>query len=159
MRLLIRVDGSLPPRRSGATSIWRRDEEVRCLIALRRAALQALGGRPSLARRISFGLRVHLGTANARHNGDLDAFVAGVCDGLGAVSPNTPWHGHHLWLLPENDDVRPDRAIAIDDKSEILHIVAEKIPADAPAPRYEVELAEHGAPPATQRADAGLRRG
>jgi len=67
--------------------MWGLPTEAKRLLALRRAAYEALAGQPPLRESIRLSLIVHVGCPNARRVGDLGSFVAGVCDGLMAAAP------------------------------------------------------------------------
>ena len=144
------VHGKLPPKKDGAKSMWGKhtDTEPKRLIALRRGALKALGSQPPFAKGIRLALRVHVGrqapvsvNAGAKGFGDLDNFVAGVCDGLMAAHENVrkeDWHP--LFHEPENSDVVPTETIAYEDDSNVVKIDAEKIVGPGDHCYYEIEL-------------------
>ncbi len=140
MDISFTVRGRLPPKKDGANSMWGKGSEVENLVALRRAALGNIGRGKPLARNVRLELVVHVGAVNDQRTGDLDNFVTGVCDGLMAAAANTPWHGHPVWADPKNDDVRPDRSIAILDDSQVVEIVARKAVGSRDAPGYDVTL-------------------
>lgn len=119
------VDG-LPPKKDGADSMWGKPLEAERLVLLRKAALKAMAGRPPLKSDISLTLSVHVGGRNDRSVGDLDTFVAGVCDGLMKSAPGCKL-GPDVWNKAENRDVRPEVAIAIDDDSQVIGIQAAKV--------------------------------
>ena len=140
MDISFAVSGRLPPKKDGANSMWGKGTEVENLVALRRAALAKVERGRALARNIRLDLTVHVGSDNNRRTGDLDNFVTGVCDGLMAADGKTPWQGHAVWADPRNDDVRPDRVIAIVDDSQVVEIVARKVVGSPKAPGYEIRL-------------------
>lgn len=142
MQIKFRVDGHLPPKKDGASSMWKKDAEVPRLVALRRAALAALAGRKPFDRSIGLALRVYVGTTNDRRTGDLDNFVTGVCDGLMAAAPLIPWQGHATWQESHNEAIRPDRSVAIADDSQVVEIRACKVQGKHATPWYEIELAD-----------------
>ena len=118
--------------------MWGKPTEAGRLIALREKALEVLGTQQPFTSKIQLTLRVHV-PRNDRSTGDLDNFVAGVCDGLmkaaDGVSAPPPFDES------ENSAVRPDKTIAIRDDSEVLKIDAEKIVCPGGGYWYEIELA------------------
>ena len=120
-----RVDGELPPKKDGATSMWGKPTEARRLIALRQAALRALGGQPPLEDNIHLSLTVHVGPRNDQRAGDLDNYVTGVCDGLMAAAARASIDAQ--LRVPELSEIHPSRCIAIRDDSAIVSIRAEKL--------------------------------
>ncbi|NQT47339.1 MAG: hypothetical protein HQ578_00020 [Chloroflexi bacterium] len=133
-----RVDG-LPPKKDGANSMWGKRLEAERLVNLRRSALLAMNGRPSLKRDIRLTVTVCVGVENKRSIGDLDTFVTGVCDGLMKSAPRCKLC-LGVWDKPENGDIHPDRVIAINDDCQVMSMQADKIVGDTDAPWYEVTL-------------------
>ncbi len=131
-----RVDG-LPPKKSGAISMWGNAREIPGLISLRRAALAELGDSPVLQRDIRLCIVVHTGPSNTRQTGDLDTFVAGICDGLMAADTKATLGDE--WSALENAGAHPSRPIAIDDDHQVVFICASKVVGD-PRPFYTVGL-------------------
>lgn len=143
-RLGFEVEG-LPPKKDGASSMWRKEPDVTRVLALRLAAAAALGDGPRLVRDIELDLVVHL-ARNDRSVGDLDNFVTGVLDALQTAHPNTPWRREPRWLAAEHAHVRPDRWAAITDDVEVVTISARKV-VGAAADRYEICLVGAGGSP------------
>ena len=140
-----KVEGELPPKKDGANSMWGKKTEARRLIELRRAALKEIGTGQPFAKNIRLTLCVHVGldedrVAGNKGPGDLDNFVAGVCDGLMRAHPNTPNSSlHDLFGGPENP-VHPRRTVAIEDDSHVVKIDATKDVGCQNDPSYEVVL-------------------
>ena len=133
-----KVEKELPPKKDGATSMWGKPTEARRLIELRTAALEALGDQPPFTRDIRLTLRVHVGLRNDRHAGDLDNFIAGVCDGLMAGDPRSSVHPS--FDESENSSVHPSKTIAIFDDSQVMKIDAEKLSGLSDDHWYEIKL-------------------
>jgi len=133
----------LPPKKDGASSMWRKDPEVDRVIALRLAAEEVLGGRPLLARDIRLSLTLHL-ARNDRSVGDLDNFITGVLDGLQVVHPNTPWDREPRWADEAVKHVQPNAWAMITDDVEVVEIIARKVVGDVEAGEewYEIRLEE-----------------
>jgi hypothetical protein len=87
---------------------------------------------------ISLSLKVHVGPVNDRQTGDLDSFIAGVCDGLMAADSRSMLH--QIWSKAALRDIHPSKSLAIVDDSEVLAIEACKIVGDSDEPWYEVVL-------------------
>ncbi len=127
----------LPPKKDGAQSMWGKPLEVRRLVPLRQAALQALRGHPPLQNSIKLTLKIYI-PVNSQTTGDLDTFVSGVCDGLMA----TPYGGKldPIWDDEELESIYPTETIAIVDDSRAINIQAEKVIGDTDQQWYEVIL-------------------
>ncbi|MCC6809192.1 MAG: hypothetical protein IT381_17325 [Deltaproteobacteria bacterium] len=129
----------LPPRKDGATSMWKKRSELPRLIALRRGARHAFGSQQPLSQPLSLSLELHIGPLNNRAIGDLDNFITGVCDGLQACSAGTALHG--AWAAPEMRDINPQRAIGFLDDVLVVEISARKVvEVDDRAPWYRVSI-------------------
>ena len=127
----------LPPKKGSATSMWSVDLEARRVRELRLAATKAIGDDPPLRRSITLRMWVYV-HENTKQVGDLDTFVAGVCDGLMAAPAEAP-------LAPVLNDLgegraNPARKLAIEDDFEVVRIEAEKIVDPETVPRFEIEL-------------------
>lgn len=91
-------------------------------------------GRPLLTKPIHLVLRLYAEPCD----GDLDNFIAGICDGLMAAQQSTPIAVH------EWDDIvaaaAPRHPIVYRDDKLIARITAERIPSTDGMKRYEVEI-------------------
>ncbi len=128
----------LPPKKDGANSMWSNYIEIPRLIALRYEAHKAMGHTKPFVKNIQLHVQLYL-TKNDHTVGDLDTFVAGICDGLMAA------HGganqlHEKWKK-EIDAIQPDKTIAIEDDSQVMSIQAFKqiLPAGG-KDRYSVTI-------------------
>lgn len=119
------VHGDLPPKKDGANSMWNKPTEARRLVALRKAAAQAMGGRTPLRDGIRLHLRVALAPHQIRSAGDLDNFITGVCDGLQAAHGRAQLHG--IWSDPALAEALPRIADALEDDAGIESILTEKV--------------------------------
>jgi len=137
-RIRFRVDGELPPKKHGkpkkgeARSMWGKKREAKRLIRLREGALAALGSQGPFTRDVRLTLRVHIGPEHRAqgNGGDLDNFVAGVCDGLMAAQQR-PKHDSALWS--KHPTVCPTRPIAFDDDLQVVQIDAKKFAINEPS--------------------------
>lgn len=133
MKVNFTVEG-VPPKKDGASSMWRKGPEVPRLKALRKAARIALGERDPLEGSVHLTLRVYAETPA----GDLDNFITGICDGLMAAHARTPIDPTVWEDLPEN--ARPGAPIAFPDDSAVSSIRAERMKPGNEGERYEVEI-------------------
>jgi len=129
----------LPPKKRGDLSMWNVEVEALRVRRLRAAAATAIGDAPPLSRSITLRIWVYL-PENTKQTGDLDTFVAGVCDALMAA----PREAALAPVLCDLGDGRadPTRSLAIDDDHQIVRIEAEKIVQPGCEERYEIELWE-----------------
>ena len=139
-----KVEGELPPKKSGAKSMWGNRTDTERLIVLRRAALGAVASAPFTGP-VRLSLSIHVGdqasvVTNAGKNGfgDLDNFVGGVCDGLMAADPSA--EPHELFDQPQNADVDPTKKIAFWDDQQVMEIHARTRIAPGNHCWYEVGL-------------------
>ena len=133
-----RVEGELPPKKDGASSMWGKEAEAPRLVALRLKALEALGNKPPFSQEIRLKASIHLGSSNARATGDLDNFVSGICDGLMRADPRAKLDP--LFCKPDNAAIHPRKPIAIRDDSQMIEIHAHKLVGESADDWYEVEL-------------------
>lgn len=133
-----RVEG-LPPKKNGANSMWGKRLESERLVSLRKAALEKMGGRLPLKSNIKLGVTVHIGAKNDRLVGDLDTFIAGICDGLMKSAPRCKLCPD-IWSKTDNKDIHPEIPIAIDEDSQVISIKAAKIVGDTDKRFYDVTL-------------------
>jgi len=125
-----------PPRKHDNQSIWSHPKESRRVILLREKALESSKGMdhevifigPVRLELVVFAPNILERNYKQIHDddpqayvGDLDSFVAGVCESL---KPNLEVKGG-----PEfegRNDISPSRPLIIDDDSQIVSIKAEK---------------------------------
>jgi hypothetical protein len=138
MRFEFVVQGDLPPKKDGASSMWSKQSEFARLVALRRASLCANPKPEVLRSRIHLLLEVHLLEPEARDSGDLDNFVSGVCDGLMKAASGLP--DVNDWSDPSLANVHPRHEIAIHDDAAVVEIVARKFAETGGPPWYRVVL-------------------
>jgi len=113
----------LPPRKDGSKSMWDKPSEFEKLRALRRAARRRLAGGPLLR---SIGLEVELfhPEPESPQTGDLDSYVAGICDGLMQARGeklDPRWEGDSAL-----ESILPHGYAAIEDDSGITFVRASK---------------------------------
>lgn len=149
VRVAFEVEG-IPPKKDGASSLWRKRSEVERVKSLRLAAACAVAGRSPFPADVALrlGLELHLPTGRHSSLGDLDNFVTGVLDALQAASERTPWDTHPAWI-GQLAEILPDRCLLLRDDAQIAEIMARRIPDDDPrAPWYRIviEAIPGGAP-------------
>jgi len=129
LKLQFIVDGR-PPRKSGAKSCWASDE-ANYVLKLRLKALE-VKKQANLLEPITAPVRIELtifspniaDRSNAQtYLGDLDTFVAGVCESLqpadSKVIPNVIFQG--------KEDVHPHKPLIINDDSQVVEVLAKKL--------------------------------
>ena len=128
----VEVDG-FPPKKDGAASMWNKPGEIPRLQALRQAMHEALRGATPPERDISVTLTVFVGPENTRMTGDLDSFIAGVCDGLMVRHRHGVASGmglHDSRDEPDHAAIHPDHWCALADDSQVVEITARKVISD-----------------------------
>lgn len=127
-----RVD-QLPPIKRGSESMWQK--QIERIKPLRAAAAEHPQAPATLDDDVSLDVVVYARPMD----GDLDGFVAGICDGLQPPHANfRPWLQAADWQeLPEA--ARPDNALGFVDDRAISTITARRL---APTERigYEVSI-------------------
>lgn len=88
-RIEFTVQGQLPPKKDGATSMWKKSSEHARLVALRTQAQTACGTDGPLSENIQLTLEIHCPRRELHSIGDLDNFITGICDGLMAAAKGT----------------------------------------------------------------------
>jgi len=125
---------SLPPKKDGANSMWRKGSEFSRLKSLRIAAFLAMEGSSPITGEINLVLKLH----TSPDRGDLDNFITGICDGLMAAHPRTPIN-LTLWEdVPEK--VKPQHAICYVDDKQITRISAQRFSPVKGDEGYTIEL-------------------
>lgn len=124
MKIEFQVDGHVPPKKDGASSMWNKTSEFERLVALRQVAIRARGASASLRRGITLRVEVFLPRPETRAAGDLDNFITGICDGLMAAHPLSARDPR--WETPTLRDVHPDKVVIIQDDSAVVSIIASK---------------------------------
>jgi hypothetical protein len=140
MRVQFLVHDLLPPKKTGGASMWSKLSQAPRLIHLRQAAYAAFDGYEPFEGLVQLTLTVHIGAQYTRRKGDLDSYLAGVCNGLMRATSTT--HLASIWSDHALTDIHPYRAIAIQDDYQITRIVGEKIFGTDTTQWYEVILEE-----------------
>jgi hypothetical protein len=134
MTVTFQVRG-LPPKKDGANSMWRKGTELERLKALRLAAAEAMQGRPPLSGSVALELTLY----SEPDAGDLDNFIAGICDGLMAAHPATPIDRSAWAELPAA--ARPTQATVFVDDAAVSAFRAARLPPDPRGRRYTISVA------------------
>jgi hypothetical protein len=115
----LQVDG-LPPIKRGAESMW--GQQIGRIKSLRTAA----EGQPDEVADLVDQVHLDVVVYASPLDGDLDGFVAGICDGL------QPPHANYIPFLRAEDwadlpaDLRPPTAVGFRDDRAITRISAER---------------------------------
>jgi len=126
-KIFFEVEGR-PPRKSGAKSCWASDE-ANYVLALRLKANEAKNKAKLdlLTTPVRIELSIFSPNTTDRSNsqtyiGDLDTFVAGVCESLqpadSKVIPNIIFQG--------KDEVHPHKPLILKDDSQVVEVLAKK---------------------------------
>lgn len=138
VRIEIHVEGR-PPKKDGASSMWRKPVEQQRLKALRLAAMGSVLGidwdpHANMALSVTVFASVRAG--------DLDNFVTGICDGLQAANQvqidAKDWED-----VPA--EIRPDRHLLLVDDRTVQRITIERRELDGAGERYSLTLESLGA--------------
>lgn len=137
-QIAFRVQDSFPPKKDGASSMWAKSAEIPRLIALRKAAFEAMGSDAPLRRNLTLKLAIYCSTRELARAGDLDNFITGVCDGLMAANPRIKKDSR--WSERRLEAIKPEVSIAIEDDSEVVAIHAIKVGSEKDPVWYEVVI-------------------
>lgn len=132
-----------PPRKYRGQSIWSSDDEAPLVKTLRQIALDARKekGIECFECPVKLELTISAFNITNRNNpenyvGDLDAFVAGICESLsitdGQAEPNP--------IFQESDEIYPDKPILIKDDCQVVKIKAKKIKIPSDETSYTVSI-------------------
>lgn len=121
--------GGRPPRKYRANSLWSDENEAPLILKLRKQALSLLNQHqivPNIGSDIELELTVYAPNVNNveeshRYVGDLDAFIAGVCESI--CSPDKQVRPHTVF---ENERVSLFIPLIIRNDSQIVSIKAKK---------------------------------
>ena len=127
-RIEFSVEGR-PPRKSGAKSCWASDE-ANYVLALRLKANEAKNKAKLdvLTTPVRIELNIFSPNITDRSNtqtyiGDLDTFVAGVCESLqpadSKIIPNIIFQG--------KDEIHPHKPLILNDDAQVVEVLAKKI--------------------------------
>ncbi len=115
-----------PPKKHGEKSMWALENEARRVASLRRKAFDTrlkTGLTEPFRSLVALELKVLVPKSQLESIGDLDSFIAGVCDSLQAADPSV--HPH-----PVVEDTAPEQALLIENDAKVLSITARKIAVD-----------------------------
>jgi len=130
MRIEFTVEGRRPPKKHGEKSMWALDEEAPLVALLREKALEArseVGLNDCFHSWVVLELTVFVPRSRLESIGDLDSFVAGVCDGLQAADRKALPYLHKIFREPGQEGIDPERALLIGDDAKVVSIVAKKV--------------------------------
>jgi len=119
-----------PPKKHGEKSMFAQSNEALRVVHLRERAyearLQARFNKPFDCL-VALELRVFVPESRLESIGDLDSFIAGVCDGLQAADPKVlPYLDEALRELKE--EAHPKHALLITNDAKVVSIMARKVP-------------------------------
>lgn len=132
MGIEFRVDG-LPPIKRGSESMWRR--QIARIKQLRAAA----AAHPHTPATLEQSVHLRVIVSAEVRDGDLDGFVAGICDGLQPAPANIVAYLRDEDWAELLDTAWPTRPLGFTDDRAISRIDAERRPPQGPR-RYEVAI-------------------
>ncbi len=122
MRIEFKVMGR-PPKKHGEKSMWARSDEAPLVARLRKEALETrlkTGLTEPFYSLVALELQVFVPKPQLESIGDLDSFIAGVCDSLQAADPKV--HPH-----PAVEETAPEHTLLIENDAKVVSIMARKI--------------------------------
>ena len=143
MRIAFTVNG-YPPKKRQDVSMWALDQEVKRVIALRRAALEAkerAGLKDCFRGYVALELTIFIPAMEGASVGDLDNFVSGVCDGLQKADSNVK-EVHRWFEEPGLEGIAPREALLFADDKQVVSIRAEKQTVGGERQAYYVVIVE-----------------
>ncbi len=137
------VVSDVPPKKHGEKSMWAQENEAPRIVSLRKAALKArqeAGVNKPFTSLVAIEVHVFVPRAQLESIGDLDSFVAGVCDSLQAADTSVLPHEVFNKLTGESG---PRRPLLITNDARVVLILARKIAfKESQKFRYEVAIEE-----------------
>lgn len=128
----------LPPKKDGSSSMWgKASTELVRIQDLRRSALAKIGTAGPFRRNITLDIEVYAPGSELPQIGDLDNFIAGVCDGLmraAGIQKDVHWEGN-CW-----EGIQPCEAVGIEDDAHVVSIVARKVADSSNGRWYKIVL-------------------
>ena len=132
MRIEFLVKGNLPPKKDGAKSMWAKDDETpQFIVALREKALEArskVGLNECFDSLVAIEFTLFVPKSQLESIGDLDNFIAGICDGLQAADKKV--EPHPIFNMPGREGIDPSQALLIENDAKVVSITAKKIALD-----------------------------
>lgn len=138
MQIKFTVKGR-PPKKHGEKSMWARDDEGPLLVSLREKALEArsqVGLGDCFRSPVALKLTVFVPKSQLESVGDLDNFVAGICDGLQAADSKVLGSLHEVFQEPDQKSIHPSCPLLIGDDSKVVSIIAKKVALDEDREMY-----------------------
>ena len=110
--------------------MWARGDEAPRVASLRKKAFEARtqarldGPFHSL---VALELKIFVRKSKLESIGDLDSFIAGVCDGLQAADPKVLPHLHKVFQEAAMKGAAPSHALLIENDAKVASITARKV--------------------------------
>jgi hypothetical protein len=126
LRIEFPVDG-IPPKKDGAKSMWSKPNEALKIISLRTEAFKAMqkaGLGNCIHSRIDMEFSLFVPDSQLERIGDLDNFIAGICDGLQKASAGTPFDA--IFHDPLYQTIHPSISL-LENDAKIMAITAKKL--------------------------------
>ena len=142
MRIEFAVKGR-PPKKHGEKSMWARDDEAPFVVSLREKALEArskVGLDDCFRSLIALELTVFAPRSRLESVGDLDSFIAGICDGLQAADSKVLPYLHKIFQEPGREGIDPRHALLIDNDAKVVSITGRKVADEDQEMYYKVAI-------------------
>ncbi len=127
MRIEFSVNGR-PPKKHGEKSMWARGDEAPLVASLRTEALEArlkAGLNSPIDSLVALELHIFVPRRQLESIGDLDSFIAGVCDSLQRADHKVlPYLDKRLQGL--KGEAHPSYALLITNDAKVVSIIARK---------------------------------
>jgi hypothetical protein len=140
MQIEFTVEGR-PPKKHGEKSMWALDGEAPLIALLRKKAYEARlrAGLECFRDLVELGITVFVPESQLETVGDLDNFIAGICDSLQAANVQILSLHPIFHVLTEDDELHPKHPILIDDDAKVVSITGKKVALDESQPiHYKV---------------------
>jgi hypothetical protein len=118
-----------PPKKHGEKSMWARRDEAPFVASLRKEAFEArlkTGLTNPFHSWVALELQVSVPETQLESIGDLDSFIAGVCDSLQAADSKVLPYLHET-LRKLKEEAHPKYALLIANDAKVVSIIARKV--------------------------------
>jgi hypothetical protein len=119
-----------PPKKHGEKSMWARSDEAPLVASLRDEAFKArlkTGLNDFFHSLVALEITVFVPKSQVESIGDLDSFIAGVCDALQAADPKVLPYLHEIFRESERGGIDPGSPLLIENDAKVVSIVARKV--------------------------------
>jgi len=122
-----------PPKKHGEKSMWDSKIEAPRVASLREKAYEArlrAGFHDCFRGLVELEITVFVPKSQLETVGDLDNFIAGICDSLQAADVKIPSFHKTFHKLAEDNKLHPKHPILIDNDAKVVSIIGKKVALD-----------------------------